>query len=210
MLKIKPIGTCWRAWQDNLPREFVDSLAELLIYSQYSLCDDGEFINYGHSTVSWFETGRQEAIDSSIGDWIFFLDTDHMFAPDLLERLLFIKEKHKARVVSALYLSKHPPQHVPVANLWGPNGEIIPLQDWDKNCELMECGPTGAGALLVDRSVFSELMSKIPGQIPFGTIPGLSEDYSFFKRCRDLAIKTYLAPQIESHHLLGRQAIVAR
>ena len=210
MRKLKAIGTIWRAWQDSLPREFADSLVDLALYSQAALCKPGEFINYGHSTVSWFETMRQEAVDHSLGDWILMLDTDHQFAPDLLERLLYVRDKHKARVVGALYVSKHPPMHVPVANLWGPNGEILPLIDFDQNKELIEIGPMGAGALLVNRDVFPEMASKFPNQLPFGTIPGLSEDYSFFKRCKDLAIKTYLAPAIEAQHLGPRISLAIR
>ena len=36
---------------------------------------------------------------------------------------------------------------------------------------------------------------------PFTRFVGWSEDHSFFKRCHDVGVKTYLAPKIESYHL---------
>lgn len=203
-MKLRSIGTVFRSWQDTLPREFVDSLSAMLLYSQRVMCGSNEFIDYQWGTVSWFETMRHEAIEKSTGEWILFLDTDHCFAPDMLDRLVRFARKHECPVLSALYASKHPTVRRLIANVWGPNESILPLESYDPNCEVMEIGPCGAGALLVQRQVFKDLAKSHPGQPAFGTIPGLSEDYSFFKRCKQAGIKTYLAPRIEAGHLMPR------
>src|SRR5215831_16102551 len=106
MLTRKAIGTIGRMWADNVDSQFLDSLANLTQYSQMALCKPGEFIHYANATVSWHESGRQELIEKSLGKWVFMTDTDHIFSPDMLVRLVRLKEKYNCRVLSALYFNK--------------------------------------------------------------------------------------------------------
>lgn len=205
------VGTVARMWSDNPPSQFVDSLAQLLLYTQRSVCAPGEFINYTWALSSYHENSRNVFADDVVGDWIFMTDTDHIFAPDLLVRLLRLQEKYNTRVLSGIYTFKYPP-HYPVANVWGADlsdqtkKPFEPLHTWDQTKEVIEIGPTGGGCLLVKKDVFQEIRDKLQ-QNPFGIIPGLSEDYSFFWRCKELKIPTYLAPHVQSHHLMPRMAL---
>jgi hypothetical protein len=212
MITKKAIGTVGRMWADTVDAQFTDSLALMMQYSQMVLCEPGEFIYYNHATVSWHESGRQQLLEQAMGDWLFMTDTDHAFSPDMLVRLLRFKDKYKCRVISAMYFSKNEP-HVPVVNQWLKPDD--PKDHSFKNMlefpadEVIDCGPCGAGALLVDLDVFKDIQVKL-GQAPFGTIPGISEDYSFYTRCKVLGIKTYLCPLVESHHLTQRGRLSLR
>lgn len=201
----RALGTVGVMWGDSMPSGFVHSLGRLLTYSSSRLCGPGEFIHYAHATVSWHELGRSELVEQALGDWLLMLDTDHVFAPDLLDRLLWLRAKHRTRVLSGVYLQKFPP-HRPVANMWTPGNGIEALTTWPAGTEIMEVGPVGAGVLLVDTSVFREIGLRT-GQAPFQIIQGLSEDYSFCARCRNLGIPVHLAPQVEAHHLAHRHAL---
>jgi len=208
--ELRPLGTVGRMWDKAVDPKFVDSLAQMLLYSQRVLCKSGEFIHYPPSpTYSWHEGARGELVGSALGEWLLQLDTDHQFAPDLLERLLRLRAKYKTRVLSGLYFNKHQP-HFPVANTWGDPGKVNQLLVWDDTKDALGgMGPVGAGCLLVDMTVFREISQKL-GEAPFAIRPGLSEDYSFCKRCQECGIEVHLATNIESHHLRPGSAIAKR
>ena len=191
-----PVGTVAPMWADNVYKSFTDCLSRLLLFSQNQL---GQ-LHYTTATVSYHELGRRQIVDSFLGDWVLMLDTDHAFSPDLLVRMLELKQKYKYRVLSAIYQYKHPP-HGPVANLWTPEGKLSPLADWDRSGEIMDIGAVGAGCLLVDRDVFTEIKTKLK-EDPFAIRLGLSEDFSFCQRCKELNIPIGLATHIECHHVI--------
>lgn len=203
MIHTKAIGTIGRMWNPHPPEQFVDSLVEMLAYSNKVLCGPDEFLHYVKSPVSWHESARQHLIEHMLGDWILMLDTDHVFAPDLLERLLRLRKKYDTQVLAAIYTNKFPP-HPPVANVWDTEGTgFHQLREWDWDAEIMEIGPCGGGGLLINKEVLNRVQAHFGGC--FNTIPGLSEDYSFFWRCREIGIKTHLALNVEVHHILPSQ-----
>jgi len=71
---------------------------------------------------------------------------------------------------------------------------------WPDELELLEVGAAGGGCLWFTRKVYDKLVKDHECQ-PFDRFPGVSEDHSFFKRCRESNIKAYLAPKIQAHHL---------
>lgn len=192
-------------WGDTDSTQFVNSLAQLLIYSQHALCDKHEYIHYQRARASYHELGRTQLVDEMEGDMLLQLDSDHQFAPDMLERLLHYKKKANARVISGIYCYKFPP-YAPVANLWNEKGGVTPLGAWHPDAEVLQVGPVGAGCLLADRDVFDEIKRTLR-QAPFHIIQGLSEDYSFCKRCKDLKIPVHLAMKVECHHLAPRNVL---
>lgn len=202
--------TVGRMWADNCMAEFVDSLSELLLYSQRRLCGPDEFIHYIKAPMSYHEMARNWLVEHMEGDWLLQLDTDHMFRPDLLERLLLLAEESQAKVVSGIYQYKSPNmQHRAVANMWGPNLEVQPITSWDRSGRWIDdVGPCGAGALLVHKSVFNRMRAKFQCE-PFTLIPGLSEDYSFFRRLKGMGERAVLSTTIEAHHVI-RTALSVR
>lgn len=197
---MKIVGTMGRMWADTIYSPTVDSLVEMMQVSERTLCQPGEMILYNKAAVSYHELGRGQLVDEMEGEWLLQVDTDHSFAPDLLIRLLEIQKKHHAPVVSAIYQFKHPP-HSPVAGLWTGDKTLTPLLDWDRSAEVIQVGACGAGALLVRKEVFKRIKEELR-EAPFAITEGLSEDYSFCRRCRTLGIPVVLAPQVEAHHIV--------
>lgn len=204
----KAIGTVSRMYSTAPGEYFLDSWEKLILYNREFLETEG-YIHYNKASVSYHELGRSEIVNDMRGDWIFMLDTDHMFAPDLLDRMLFLMEKEKLEVLSGTYQYKRPPHGI-VANLWtSPSKEdkgLTPILDWDRKAPLIQIGACGGGVLLVKRSVFSKINEA--GFSPFAKVEGLSEDYSFCYRCKQLDIPVFLAPQIQSHHVINNPLFI--
>jgi hypothetical protein len=197
---MKIIGSVGRMWSDVIYSQAADSITEMLQFSQMTLCRFDEMILFNKAAVSYHELGRNQLVEEMEGDWLLQVDTDHVFSPDLLVRLLAVQKKYDAPVVSAIYQYKHAP-HGPVAALWTGDKTLTPITEWNREAETLEVGAVGAGALLVRKDVFKRIKSEL-GEAPFQITEGLSEDYSFCRRCRKLGIPVTLATQVEAHHLI--------
>lgn len=185
------VAAMWGGWPQNFSKSYKDMMA----YSRRYLLAPGEEIKEVDASVSWHESARNELVEKTEGDWLFSLDTDHVFAPDLLERLLREMRLSGADVVSGLYLNKSPNTgHCPVAV---KDGKV--LNSWPKGTRHLPVDLVGGGCLLVKSFVFKKIRKELD-QNPFDLIQGMSEDYSFCKRCEMLGIPIILCPQIECHH----------
>lgn len=196
---LKCIGTVGRMYCDNPPQRFVDSLVEMMQFSQLMDCAPGEYIHYAKGMASYHVLGRNVLAREMRGEWLLQLDTDHQLAADMLHRLLHLKNKHNLPVLSIVYSYKAPP-HGPVMGVWGENDRLLPIVDYDRDEDILEVGAVGGGGLLVDKAVYQKIYET--GEEPFDCIGGLSEDYSFCLRCKRLGIPVHVAPKIESHHLV--------
>lgn len=183
--------------------KFVHSIVDMIQYNAMFLCGQDEYIHYTSASTTYHEMARNELVKNMRGAWLLQLDTDHAFAPDLLERLLFRMCKYGSDVISGIYQYKHPP-HMPIATIWAQEGEIGPcqqLQSWNPKADILEVGTVPGGCLLVKRDVFDRIL-KETGNNPFDMVPGLSEDYSFCKRLKDLGIPVHLTTKVECHHII--------
>ena len=196
----KVMGTVARMWADNVYSGFMDSLTNMLLYTERNVGP----VHYTKASMSWHELARNQIVENMLGDWVLMLDTDHVFSPDLLERLLHIRAKHNALLVSGIYCYKFPP-HAPVVNMWTGNDEenlrLTPVLEWDRTAEVIEVGATGAGCMLIDRKLLKRVQHTFGA--PFSIITGLSEDYSFCYRCHKLGVPVTLAAQVECHHVVN-------
>jgi len=193
-------------WADMIMAEFVNSFTDMQSYNNRYL----QPIWYDRSPVSYHAMARNHLVKAMLGDWLIMLDTDHWFAPDLADRLIYTADKHSCDVLSGLYLTKIPP-HVPVVNVWDEGGleKMLesndvrwgPLKSWDTSQPVIEAASVGAGCLFVRRRVFTAIQKHFKCE-PFDIMPPFSEDYSFCLRCWKLGIPVYLAPAIESHHVI--------
>lgn len=197
---MKIIGTVGRMWSDMMYAQCADSITEMMQLSQMTLCRPNEMILFNKANVSYHEMGRNQLVEEMEGDWLLQVDTDHVWAPDMLIRLLNLQKRFDAPVISAIYQYKHPP-HGPVAAFWTGDKTLTPLAEWDRTADIIPVGAVGGGALLVKKEVFKRIKSEL-NEMPFQITEGLSEDYSFCRRCRKLGIPIHLAPQVETHHLI--------
>lgn len=199
---MRAIGTIGRAWADTLYSDFCDSYADMRVFSEKVLCGPDEFIHSVKGSYSWHPGMRNEMVELAEGEWLFQTDTDHVFAPDVLTRLLRVMEKEKVNIVSGIYQYKaEGTGHGPVAGFWTPEGRYTPLVDWDRSAESIDVGAVGGGCLLVRRSLFTRMRAAFKCE-PFDQIGGISEDFSFCRRAVQMGERILLCPQIESHHTI--------
>lgn len=187
--------------------KFTWSFANLVNYSAQHVCGPDGYIHLSDAGMrhTFHKLARNQVAREVMGDWVLMLDSDHVFEPDLLFRLLNIQNRTGYDIVTALYLHRvHP--YAPC--LWKFEGEDGKKQfgDWPPG-EIIEVDCAGAGALLVRRTVFSRIWHEL-GEEPFdthqfergaGSVVG--EDFAFFRRCKRLGIRTCCPTYIEAHHI---------
>lgn len=197
----RPIGTI--AYLGGLPailEKFCWSFAQMVAYSYEYLCNPGEYVHIDRATISLHSFARNSLVDRFKGDWLLMLDTDHEPEPDLPARMINVANRLDVGVLTAIYQHRANP-NPPVIYEWVEGTDkLLPIIDWDKDVSAIPIGAAGAGALLVRRWVFAKIMSEFKVH-PFERDQTLGEDFSFFKRCRELKIPVYAATKIESPHL---------
>ena len=153
------------------------------------------------------------------GDWLFFLDADNTFQPDILKRMLDsqqeIAEQHGAcDILTGLYFKKWPPFE-PLAYHETDKNPFVHTLDYP--AEPFEVSGCGAGCLLIQRPVIERILMELR-VLPFGWIGTLhnrqsavwmekymrdftTEDFPFNLRCKELGYKTWCDPRITLGHM---------
>lgn len=135
-------------------------------------------------------------------DYLFFIDDDMTFPPDTLDRLL----AHQKEVVGVNSYSRCLPLSSTVG-LMNDKGEYkhperYPAWEMKIPDELFRCYFVGAGVLLIDMKVFTQIKSPYfhfttdkNGQVVNG------EDGTFCKKVKDAGMDIYCDGTIEVGHL---------
>lgn len=192
----------------SIPTPFVRSWQQMIDYNWEYLVKPTERILYEKATVSYHSFARNSLVDQMKGDWLLQLDTDIVFEPDLLARMLLKMDRHRIDVLVAPYVYKSSP-HPPVIYGYNPKKKTkYIIGDWDKNADLVPLRSAGAGCLLVRKKVFDKINLKLhqsPFDIYFDKNTPLSEDHSFFERCWKVKIPVYFSPSITVRHLTYKE-----
>ena len=184
--------------------EFAWSFAQMVQYNQEYLCGPNEIIHQIKPSFTEHATARNSLVDNAFGEWLFMMDCDHWFNPNILLRLLRLMKKYDLPVISGIYQFREEPYpaviftEVPAPKTF----QLIDfnIKDFPRDRELIQIASGGAGCLLVKMSVFREIREKLQEK-PFGHIPPFSEDHSFFLRLKKLNIPIHCAPWVEYHHI---------
>lgn len=116
-------------------------------------------------------------------EWMFFLDDDHSFPPDILLRLL----THDLPVVASLYLQRTDP-FLPIAYVEKTEDAYWPLDLSDKPKQgLVPVVGAGTGGMLIRSEVFHQLDPPW-----FIHTTQQSEDLFFCDRCVEAGIPIYV------------------
>jgi hypothetical protein len=133
--------------------------------------------------------------------WVFLMDDDHAFAPDLLLKLL----AHNVDVVMPLYVQRRPP-FWPCIFRQSVGVEGYPIYSWEDlqgESGLLKVASAGKGGVLIRRHVIEKIcpewIAAIPGSPlrgpsepgPFSWLGRVGEDHSFYQRCRDAGFGVY-------------------
>lgn len=149
-------------------------------------------------------------------DWLFFMDADHIFPPDVVARLL----SHRQPVVTARYHTRRAPFHAVVyvkhRLLDGPH-RYAPVHFGQGLIEIERCG---AGALLIRRDVLEKVRFQSgENWFRYQKAPdpphdlSVSEDFWFCRQVREAGFKLYCDWDVEVSHLaqvpIGREQNLA-
>lgn len=181
------------------PEPFCFSLAQMAVFAQESLCLPGQFVHIARSRYGKHDFARNELAEKMLGDWLFFVDADHEFEPDLLSRLMTQMVRHNLDVVCGLYCYKDQSES-PVLYMQTTGGDYEVIANFDKTKDLVKADSTGGGCLLIRRTVFERIKNEL-GQKPFSKIGGLGEDHSFCMRLKQLGIPLHCAWKIRAGHI---------
>lgn len=135
----------------------------------------------------------QRALKADGCEWTLWFDSDMIFEPDTMTKLL----AHNEPIVSGLYFRRNPP-YTPVAfdkcDTKNREWSDLPLPD-----KTTECGGIGFGCVLVKTDVLFDVAAK------FGTwfepMNGFGEDLSFCWRARECGYKILLDPSVKCGHV---------
>jgi len=141
-------------------------------YSQIAWAIGSDVVNSRNNLVE----------DRMVGDWMWFMDDDHAFAPDMLTRLL----DWNVEVVAPLCLMRQKP-FSPVAQF---DGSSINMQEIPSE-GLIEVDKTGTAGMLVRKSVFDKIRAAYGGKI-FQKNEDISEDYLFCNKLNELNIPIHI------------------
>lgn len=152
--------------------------------------------------------------------WLAWIDTDHGFAPDTIDRLIQSADPVERPVVGALTFGQAVgpsdgwggwrPAVWPVLTRWvedSPNGRgFLPWLDYPRD-QVVQVAGTGSGLILIHRSVFERIAEAegprwySPLPTPSGNGEELSEDFSFCLRLRQLGIPLHVDTSVKTTHM---------
>jgi GT2 family glycosyltransferase len=151
----------------------------------------------------------EQFLDTGL-DWLLMADTDMVFAPDTVTRLLRAADPEARPVVGALCFSqKHngdPASTIYMAREIDGGLLFIPAPDWPEET-VMLADATGAGFLLVHRSVFGRIREAVQDEAaPWfrETVSGttlIGEDLTFCVRAAMAGIPVHVHTGVQVGHV---------
>ena len=179
---------------DQVPAPFCQSLAQLQKVGECMLA---------MKTGSLIYTARNNLATMSLqmeADYVFWLDSDMVFRPDTLIRMMDTLKKNDLDILTGLYFRRVPP-YSPV--LFDRLTMIHDICHWSEfktiPDDLFEVGGCGFGCVLMKTDVFLDVQSKHGNM--FAPIANNGEDVAFCLRARDCGFKIYCDPSIICGHV---------
>lgn len=191
---------------------FMASMIDLLVRESGTGRIGARLARFSGANVSH---GRNQIVGMFLDtehEWLLTLDTDIQFPADLVERLLEQADATERPVVAGLYFGSSEGQLWPLLYQFAdapdqPSGvQTMRLGEYPK--ELMQVVATGAGCMLIHRSVLEEMRDAafdeaFPYYQETGYINGkvTGEDVTFCLRVQKLGHPVYVDTRIELGHV---------
>ena len=126
---------------------------------------------------------------------ILFLDTDHIFPPDTIKKLL----SHNKDIVSGISFRRSEPYDPILFNF--KENSMEQITKWVDG-ELIEVGAVGAACLLVDISVLKNISKNKWFEMNYKFGDGvISEDLAFCLKAKNAGYKVYVDTSCTNDHL---------
>lgn len=137
-------------------------------------------------------------------DYIMWFDSDMVFRPDTLERMMDVLDKHpEIDILSGLYVKRGAP-FTPVlfSKLDVKEDGGIDFEDvTEVPEELFEVAGCGFGGVLMKTDCLYDIAGMEDGGMWFTPIAGAGEDVAFCIRARKCGYKIYCDPSIDFGHM---------
>ena len=188
---------------DQVPAQFAQSLATLRKVGACVIAFQcGSLIYTSRNNLA------AEAVKHGM-DYVFWLDSDMLFPPDTLEKLLDdIKKQEGDVIMTGMYCRRVAPFHPTVFETLEIVDDVSTWTDYKEIPDgLFEVQGCGFGCVLAPTSVFVDVQAKF-GHM-FSPIGDVGEDLSFCWRARQCGWKIVCDPSIElghvGHHIITRE-----
>ena len=144
-------------------------------------------------------------------DWLWIVDADMTFEPDIVDRLLESADRAERPIVGALCFSQRfkNGQQKFFPTMFVTNGEDTWRMDRYPPDQLCKVDATGTGCPLVHRSVFEQMVEVFPEPFPWFqemVVDGrhIGEDVTFCNRARDCGFSVHVHTGIKTGHVKSR------
>ena len=137
-------------------------------------------------------------------DYILWLDSDMVFPPNTLIRMLKVLEEHKeVDILSGLYFRRgHPFTPVLFSKLEVNEENVLEWEGYDEvPAELFEVAGCGFGAVLMKTDCLLDIAAKEGGGNWFTPLANAGEDCAFCIRARENGYRIFCDPTIEFGHM---------
>ena len=180
---------------DQVPTQFCQSLALLQKVCECTLAmQAGSLIYTSRNNLA------TKAIEAE-ADYVLWLDSDMVFAPDTLARMLDTAVERDIDILTGLYFRRVPP-YSPVLfdRLDIKKNDVCSWSEFETiPDELFEVGGCGFGCVLVNTEVFLSVQSRFNNM--FSPLGNNGEDVAFCWRARQCGYKIWCDPSIICGHI---------
>ena len=181
---------------DQIPARFAQSLATLTKVGQCAIAFQiSSLIYHARNDLA------KKAVKMDV-DYILWLDSDMVFEPDTLERLMKHMEQPGVDMVTGVYFRRVPPfSPVLFDKLDFEKGILKNVSEFSELPKdgLFEVGGCGFGCVLMNMDVIYDVLGKHGNA--FAPIGDNGEDVAFCYRARDCGYKIFCDPTIKLGHV---------
>lgn len=179
---------------DQVPAPFCQSLAQIQKTGECVLAMKSGSLIY---------TSRNDLATQAIqidADYVMWFDSDMVFKPDTMVRMLDTMQKNDIDILTGLYFRRVPPYSPVLFDKLEMKGEICLWSEFKTIPEgLFEVGGCGFGCVLMKTDVFFDVQSKFGNM--FAPIANTGEDIAFCWRARNCGYKIVCDPSVICGHV---------
>ena len=182
---------------DNLPALFCQSLALLKRTGDTQVgFEVGSLVYNARNNLA------RQAIKAE-ADWVLWLDSDMVFSPDLLMRMMKVVEENGLDFLTALCFRRKPPYTPCLFDKLeqrkdGKGANYTALLSVPDG--LFKVGGCGFAGVLMSTDILMSVAAKFGGQM-FDPMPGFGEDVAFCWRARQCGYELWCDSSIEMGHV---------
>lgn len=181
---------------DSVPAQFAQSLAMMQKVGECAVTFEiGSLIYTSRNNIG------KKAIELG-ADYVFWLDSDMTFAPDILVKMMKTLQDNKLDMLSGLYFRRaHPFSPVLFDELTIDEDAVCKWTEYKDIPKegLFEVGGCGFGCVLMGTDVLMSVQSTFNNM--FAPIGNVGEDLSFCFRARECGYKIYCDPAMTLGHV---------